>query len=267
MSFKDHFSGHADDYRRFRPIYPDALFEYLAGLAPKRQRAWDCGTGNGQAAAALATYFREVIATDASAEQIARARGPDNVRFRIAPAEASGIPAESVDLITVAQAFHWFDHRRFLGEADRVLRPGGALALWTYGVMHIDPEVDGIVHRYYRETVGPYWPPERAQVDAGYADAALPFEELDTPAFAMTAHWTLDSVLGYLRTWSATQNYIRETGEDPTEALGARLRDVWQDPGSERRVGWPLRMRVVRKPRERGTPSVPRQPGAVPTGR
>lgn len=248
MQFKDHFSGHADDYRRFRPTYPDALFGFLAELAPSTRLAWDCGTGNGQAAIALAGLFDEVVATDASAEQIERARGPDNVRFGVAAAETSGLPSDSVDLITVAQAFHWFDQPRFFDEARRVLRAGGLLAIWTYGVMRVDPAVDRIIARYYREVVGPYWPPERAQVDAGYADAVLPFPESPVPDFEMSAKWSLESLLGYLRTWSATRRYIRDQGVDPTLHLKSALADAWPDASQPRAVTWPLHMRIARKP-------------------
>lgn len=248
MGFKDHFSEHAQAYRRFRPGYPDALFRYLSELSPDLDRAWDCGTGNGQAAVALAAHFREVIATDASAEQLAHAGGPVNVRFDVAGAEASGLAAASVDLITVAQAFHWFDQPRFFAEAERVLRGGGILAIWTYGVMHVDPVVDALIQRFYRDIVGPYWPPERAQVDAGYADARLPFPELEVPYFEMSAQWPLEAVLGYLRTWSATQRYIRERGEDPTEGLRRALTRAWPQTDVPRTVTWPLQVRVARKP-------------------
>lgn len=248
MGFKDHFSGHAQAYRRFRPGYPGELFRYLSELSPGLDRAWDCGTGNGQAAVALAAHFRAVIATDASVEQIAHAGGPVNVRFGVAGAEASGLAPASVDLITAAQAFHWFDQPRFFAEAERVLRGGGILAIWTYGVMHVDPAVDGIIQRFYRDTVGPYWPPERAQVDTGYADARLPFPELEMPRFEMSARWSRETLLGYLRTWSATQRYIRERGEDPTEALRRALSPAWPERDMPRSVTWPLHVRVARKP-------------------
>jgi SAM-dependent methyltransferase len=247
MSFKDHFSGHADAYERFRPVYPEALFDFLARLAPRRELAWDCGTGNGQAARALAGYFVGVIATDASAEQIALAHGPANIRFSVVPAEDSGIAAGSVDLVTVAQAFHWFDQARFFAEVQRVLRPGGIVCLWSYGRMTIAPKVDLVITRFYRETVGPYWPAERAQVEAGYAYARLPFTELPPPAFTMAADWTLDEVLGYLQTWSATQRYIRERGENPLEPLRETLGPAWGESSRRRRVRWPLSLRIGRK--------------------
>lgn len=253
MGFKDHFSGQAAAYRRFRPSYPEALFRHLSDLAPAHDRAWDCGTGNGQAATALAAHFHEVVATDASVEQIERASGPSNVRFRVAAAERSGIAAASVDVITVAQAFHWFDQPRFFDEVRRVLREGGILAIWTYGVMRIDPAVDEVISRFYRDVVGPYWPPERAQVDAGYADAELPFPELPPPRLEMSAAWSLHDVLGYLRTWSATQRYMRARGEDPTRNLKAVLDEIWPDPDRARAVSWPLHVRLARRPADTDT--------------
>ena len=68
--FKDHFSGHATDYARYRPDYPAALYEFLAKTARRHEVAWDCGTGSGQAALGLAPYFDRVIATPATLELI-----------------------------------------------------------------------------------------------------------------------------------------------------------------------------------------------------
>ncbi len=160
-TFADHFSAASADYARYRPDYPDRLFAYLADRAPGRRRAWDCATGNGQAARGLARHFAEVIATDASAQQIASAPPHRRVSYRVAPAEDSGLPDESVELITVAQALHWFDRPRFWPEARRVLVPRGVIAVWCYDLLSIDAEVDAVVGRLYRDVVGPYWPPER----------------------------------------------------------------------------------------------------------
>src|SRR6266566_3978511 len=104
LPFRDHFSGHAAEYREFRPAYPPELFIYLASIAPGRQLAWDCGTGNGQAAVGLASVFDRVIATDASENQIANAEQHVRVEYRFAPAENSGIESETIDTIMVAQA-------------------------------------------------------------------------------------------------------------------------------------------------------------------
>ncbi|HEY6066574.1 MAG TPA: class I SAM-dependent methyltransferase, partial [Thermoanaerobaculia bacterium] len=178
-SFPDHFSGVAGAYAEHRPRYPDRLFEWVAGLAPRRELAWDCATGNGQAALGLADHFERVIATDASPAQIAAAVPHPRVEYRVAPAESSGLAAESADVVTVGQALHWFDRPAFYAEVRRVLRPGGVLAAWTYGHCLLgDPSADAAMRRFYSETVGPCWPPERALVDEGYRSIELPFEEI-----------------------------------------------------------------------------------------
>ena len=128
MTFKDHFSKQAADYAKFRPQYPPELFEYLGGIAPQRKLAWDCATGNGQAAIALASVFERVIATDASEAQIANAEAHAHVEYRVAPAENSGIESDTIDLVMVAQALHWFDLDRFYAEVMRLLKPGGIFA-------------------------------------------------------------------------------------------------------------------------------------------
>src|SRR5216110_2684818 len=127
MKFKDHFSGQAVEYAKFRPHYPGELFEYLTSISPRHELAWDCATGNGQAAVGLARHFDSVIATDASAQQIASAELNDRISYRVAPAEASGIDSASVDLTLAAQALHWFDIDRFFREAKRVSRKNGVL--------------------------------------------------------------------------------------------------------------------------------------------
>ena len=177
MSFKDHFSKQAADYAIFRPGYPQELFTYLGTIAPSRQLAWDCGTGNGQAAVELASGFDRVIATDASEKQIANAEPHEHVEYRVAPAENSGIESETIDLIMVTQALHWFDLDRFYAEARRVLKPDGVLAASAYNLLRIEPAIDEIANRYYYEVVGPFWPPERQLVER-FADLPFPFDEI-----------------------------------------------------------------------------------------
>jgi SAM-dependent methyltransferase len=248
--FSDHFSGVAGAYAEFRPRYPEALFDWLANLAPGRELGWDCATGSGQAALALAERFERVVATDASAEQIAAAPAHPRVEYRVARADASGLAAGSIDLITVAQALHWFDRPSFYAEAERVLRSDGVLAVWTYGHPHLDhPGAESVFQRFYSETVGPYWPPERALVDAGYRTIEFPFEEVDPHAFEMETHWNPASLLGYVATWSATTRFRRSLGFDPVPALGEALASVWGDPSEPRRIRWPLAVRAGRRGR------------------
>jgi len=243
MTFKDHFSKQAAGYAKFRPRYPQKLFDYLRSIAPSRQLAWDCGTGNGQAAVGLASLFDRVIATDASEKQIASAQSHKIVEYRVAPAENSGIESETLDLIMVAQALHWFDLDRFYAEAQRVLKLDGVLAASAYNLLQIEPAIDEIVNRYYYEVVGPFWPPERKLVEQ-FSDVPFPFQEIDPPEFEMTAQWNLDHLLGYLQTWSSTQRFIAANKRDPLEAIADDLRAAWGDPGQMRKVVWPLILRV-----------------------
>jgi SAM-dependent methyltransferase len=246
VSFKDHFSTVSAAYAAFRPRYPAALFAYLAREAPARDTAWDAGTGSGQAAVSLAEHFGQVIATDASAEQIAHAASHPTVTYRVAAAEASGLPDSSVDLVTAAQAVHWFDRPRFWAEARRVLRPNGLIAVWTYVLVQIAPEIDAELNRFYDETVGPFWPPERRLTEQRYRTIDFPFTELRTPDFVIEQKISLDDLAGYVRTWSATRGFVKAHGHDPVDQLVAALVPLWGDPRTERRACWPIAMRAGR---------------------
>ena len=219
------------------------MFEYLGSVAPDRQLAWDCGTGNGQAAVGLASVFDRVIATDASEKQIANAESHQMVKYRVAPAENSGIGSKTIDLIMVAQALHWFDLDRFYAETRRVLKPDGVLAVSAYNLLHIEPAIDVVVNRYYDEVVGPFWPPERRLIEQ-FVDLHFPFQEIDTPKFEMIASWALDHLVGYLRTWSSTQRFIAAKGEDPVKEISDELGSAWGIPEQTRNVSWPLTLRV-----------------------
>jgi len=247
MIFKDHFSKQAADYAKFRPRYPSKLFEYLGSVAPSRTVAWDCATGNGQAAVKLAEVFDGVIATDASEKQIAKAQPYANVEYRVAPAENSGLQSGTVDLIMVAQALHWFDLDRFYREARRLLKPNGIFAASAYNLLHIESAIDEIVNRYYFEVVGPFWPAERALVEK-FEELPFPFPEIKAPLFAMIARWNLEHLVGYLRSWSATQRFIAATQRDPLKEIVDELRAVWGGSNQWRRVVWPLTVRVGIKP-------------------
>ncbi len=243
-SFPDHFSAASDRYAACRPTYPDLLYEWLGQHAPASARAWDCGTGNGQAAVALRAHFREVIATDPSESQIRHAPPVPAVLYVVATAEASGLAAGSIGLVTVAQALHWFDLPRFYEEVRRVVVPGGVVAAWSYGLLTIDPEIDAIIGRFNKDQVGQYWPPERALVDAGYSGIEFPFTEVCAPLIAMSARWTLSQLGGYLETWSAVTRYRTAVGRNPVPALMRSLRPAWGDPHASRALRWPLAFRV-----------------------
>jgi SAM-dependent methyltransferase len=248
MEFKDHFSSRAEGYSRYRPDYPAALIEYVAGLPAHRRVVWDCGTGGGQAAAALAAHFDRVIATDASAAQLAHARAHERVEYRVALAEESGLADESVDLVTVAQALHWFDRSRFFAEAHRVMAEDGAIAVWMYGNPAIDDrELDAVLLHFIDVTVDAYWPPERRLLLEGYSGIVFPFQELTPPRFVLEREWTLAEFCGYLRSWSAVSRYVAARGADPVDSLEAELSADWGDREIRRRISWPVVMRAGRK--------------------
>ena len=245
MPISDHFGSVASIYANCRPTYPAALFDYLATLTERHDLAWDVGAGNGQASVPLAARFGRVLATDRSAEQLAHAPRRPNLEYRAAPAEQSGLEATSVDLITVAQAAHWFDLPAFYAEVRRVLAPGGALALWTYGTPHLEePEADRAFQRWSAEVVGPWWPPERQWVDEGYRTIPFPFAERAPPPLELTVDWTLPALIGYITTWSAVGRYRETRGVDPVPPLHRELLALWPEAAVARRIRWPLSMRV-----------------------
>jgi SAM-dependent methyltransferase len=246
-SFEDHFSGQAADYARYRPDYPAALFEFLAGLAPDRRRAWDCATGNGQAALGLASHFETVVATDASVRQIREAARRGGVHYAVAFAEESPLEDESVGLITVAQALHWFDRARFWEEARRVLVRGGAIVVWSYHGFHVTPEVEAVIHRYYKSIVGPYWPVGRGIVEQGYGALEFPFAEETPPPLLLEKRWDFAALTGYLQTWSASRRYQEAKGSDPLLLVREDLAEAWGPPERIRPFQWDLDLRVGRK--------------------
>jgi SAM-dependent methyltransferase len=245
--FKDHFSSHAAGYAAHRPTYPSALVDYLAGIAPGCHLALDCGCGTGQLSVPLARRFDRVVATDASASQIANAEPHERVEYRVAKAEDSGLPDAAADLITVAQAAHWLDLDRFYTEARRVARHDGVLALVTYGVLHVEgDEVEAVVQRFYYDVIGQYWPPERQHVDAGYRTLSFPLGEMTAPPLAIEVAWRLPDLTGYVDTWSAAREAEKKVGRAPLDDFGRDLLAVWGDPEVRRTVRWPISMRVGR---------------------
>jgi len=244
VGFRDHFSARSGSYAQYRPTYPHELFQFLASVVDSHSVAWDCATGSGQAAIALADYFKEVIASDASQSQVAAAISHPQVDYCVACAERSGLADNCVDLLTVGQAFHWFDEAAFFSEAQRVLTPSGVLAIWCYELCHVATECDAIVDTLYREIVGEYWPPERSAIEQGYSRAILPGETVAVPTFEMSLDWRASDMLGYLRTWSACKHFESEKGSDPVALIEADLAAAWGD--GMRRVTWPLQIKVSR---------------------
>jgi SAM-dependent methyltransferase len=248
VTFKDHFSGRAALYAAYRPSYPPALFHFLAGVTEQHRLAVDIGTGSGQAAAGLANHFERVIGIDPSAEQLHYAARHPNVEYRIARAESTGLAAGCADLVAVAQALHWLDTDSFFREAKRVLVPDGVVAVWGYGDPVLDSgPLDRNLHEFNRVLLEPYWFAERRLLLTGYRTITFPFDELPVPHFELQAQWTLAELLGYLRTWSATANYIEARGSDPVIDLEKLLARDWGKPEGRRVVRWPLHLRAGRK--------------------
>ena len=246
MSNAELFSTVAREYANFRPGYPPELFAWLARVAPRHDAVWDCGCGSGQASIALAGHFSVVHATDVAPEQIAAAKPHPGVRYSVAPAEHCGLPDASVDLVTVAQALHWFDVPAFYAEARRVARRGAVLAVWNYPrPRFVDAGLDRLFLEFYGGVVGPYWPPERRHIEANYTTLPFPFEELAHPDFALTLRWNLEQVLGYVSSWSATARDRTARGDDPVPQLRASLAPAWPSAGSAM-IRMPIGLRAAR---------------------
>ena len=245
MKFKDHFSERAALYAICRPLYPDSLFAQVAGLTREHRAAVDCGTGNGQAAIGLIKHFQRVVATDPSEAQIARALPHERIEYSVARAESIPLPDASVNLVTAAQALHWFDAPAFFSEARRLLASGGAIAVWGYGDPIMDtPALHETLHAFNRGTLEKYWFAERQLLLDGYRTIPFPFEEVVLPAQQLEVRWTLPELAGYLRTWSSTARYAAERGFDPVPEVEKALSTDWGDPAKQRLIRWPLHLRA-----------------------
>lgn len=246
--FKDHFSSRAADYAAYRPSYPPELAAWLASIAPATDCALDVGCGSGQLALLLADHFPRVIATDPSAQQIASATPHPHIDYRVAPAEASGLPDASVDLLTAAQAAHWFDLPAFFAEARRLLKPGGAVVLVSYaGMEHRGGPIEPIVERFRLEVLKDYWPPERTIVEDRYRDITMPFPPITTPDLAIELSWPLAALIGYLDTWSAVRAMEKRVGRRPFDKIVTELATAWGDPAMHRTIRWPLTILAGRR--------------------
>ena len=245
MEFKDHFTKQAESYAKFRPDYPEELFKYLSEISPSNELAWDCATGNGQAANGLAKYFNKVIASDASEKQIMNAIKNEKVVYKVFPAEKTEIDSSTVDLITVAQALHWFNFEKFYREAKRVLRKNGIITAWMYNLVEVSSEVDFIIKKFDGEILKNYWPPERQLFYEEYKTIPFPFERIEAPEFKMSAYWSLGHLFGFLSTWSAVQKFKDEEGSDPLNFIEKDLKKAW---GNEkfRNVFWTLIIKIGR---------------------
>src|SRR4051812_2930445 len=240
-----HFKTQAKLYAEYRPDYPPALFEFIARTVPEHKLAWDCATGNGQAATGLAQHFDHVFATDISAEQIGQAKPHPRIEYHVAPAERSGLGDNFMDAVTVTQALHWLDIPRFYEEVRRVTKPGGVFVATVYSDPVLeDPDADRILQDYNKVVVGPYWPPERRLVDEAYANIPFPFPEIEAPRLKMERSWSLLELAGYLRSWSATVRFTKQNGSDPVLDFETRMKSAWRDPSEPRKLHWPFTIRA-----------------------
>lgn len=245
MNFKDYFSTQSVDYKKFRPEYPVEMIDYIVSRCASKNTAWDCATGTGQVATMLAPHFKKVIATDASEKQISAAAQHPDIDYRVCTAEHSGLPDDYFDLITVAQAAHWFNLSSFYEEVKRVARKNAVLAVWGYANHSINDEVDTVVLKLYRDLLHDYWPPERFIVEQGYKDIVLPFEHIEAPPFSIIKKINLQELLGYLFTWSATQQYIQKNSSNPIELIYDELHQTWGNANTERNIVWPVFLKMA----------------------
>ncbi|WP_046246213.1 class I SAM-dependent methyltransferase [Hymenobacter terrenus] len=244
MSALDRFSAQAAEYARYRIDYPAALYEWLLPQVACRERAWDCATGNGQVAVVLADHFVRVNATDLSETQLAQATPRSNIHYQHARAEQTPFPSQRFDLITVAQAAHWFEPKAYHQEVRRVARPGAVLAEWGYGLVQVSPEIDPLIQHFYRETIGPYWDVNRWHIDDEYARIPFPFADVQRAHFAVRRQWSAERFFQYLCTWSSVVRYQKERGEDPVQLIAAEITQWWRE--GEQEVSFPVFARVGR---------------------
>ncbi|MFY0654807.1 MAG: class I SAM-dependent methyltransferase [Cyclobacteriaceae bacterium] len=245
-TFKDHFSGHSTNYQKFRPDYPIELFEFLSSQCEEHKYAWDAGTGNGQCAVHLADFFEKILATDPSANQIAEAIQNENIAYDVSKAEDCPGGDDLFDLITVAQAFHWFDFQAFFAELERVIKPNGIFAVWTYTHAKVTTDIDEVYLKFYNDVVGMYWPPERRFVEEKYESIKFPMTEIEAPEFEIELEYSMTDYMSYLGTWSAVKNFKKEQGTNPLNVIEKELTTAWGNPDLVRKVVWPLHLRLFR---------------------
>jgi SAM-dependent methyltransferase len=240
------FATEAAQYAHLCPTYPESLFAFLSKTVASRDVAWDCATGNGQAATHLARYFGRVVATDESAEMIGQAPRHPRIEYLVSEAEDSDIDADSVDLVTVASAIHWFDLGRFYAGVRRVVRSGGVIAVWTYYTPVFGNNVDAIIKRLAHDILADYWDQRVHYVVDEFKDLPFPFQPIDSPPFRTDMRWNMEDLLGYFETWSSSVKYRQDKGTHPTDLIRDDLVQVWEDPAQKQDLHFPLYMRLGR---------------------
>lgn len=221
MTLANTFAHGSDAYAAARPFYPQALFDWIAATCRHHEAAWDCATGNGQAAVSLAHIFRHVEATDVSEAQVAEAFAAPTIRYSAQPAERTAFPDDSFDLIAVAQALHWFDFDRFWPEVLRVARPGALFCAWGYAWFRGAPPVEEALFGPIARLVEAHWAPQNRILWDGYADTDIrcPFEQLPVPELRIELDWPVDRIIAYVRTWSAFKRAAADGREAELETI------------------------------------------------
>jgi SAM-dependent methyltransferase len=240
---KDNFSQQSDRYAKFRPRYPELLYDYLNSLVPRKENAWDCGSGNGQVAICLAKTFTQVFATDISQAQIDNALQAENIHYSVQPAEKTSFENNIFDLIVAAQAVHWFDFEKFYAEVKRTARKNALIVLLGYGRLQTSTEIDTLLDDFYFNQIGKYWDSERRYIDENYQTIPFPFEEIQAPKFTNTLQWDLEHLLGYLNTWSAVKHFTKHHNYNPVELLRKPLEQFWTQK-QILEVSFPLLLRI-----------------------
>jgi len=240
---KDNFSTQSGLYKKFRPVYPQVLYDYVLSFVKNKNTAWDCATGNGQVAGVLAEHFDKVYATDISRNQLNNAVQKENIEYKRCPAEDTPFPSHTFDLITVGQALHWFDFEQFFEEVKRVAKPGATMAAWGYALMNINAEVDALVYKLYEDIVGTYWDFERKYVEDHYANIPFPLDNVQQKDFTIAVQWNLSHLIGYLNSWSSVQHYIRQHNENPVDQIVDKLRACWPEEGVKK-VSFPVFLKL-----------------------
>jgi len=241
---KDNFSKQSGIYAKYRPGYPPALYDRILKQLDYKEAAWDCGTGNGQAAKELSYAFTKVFATDISQKQIDHAFQKENIIYSVQPAEQTNFPAKSFDLVTVAQALHWFRFDEFYAEVKRVSKQGGIFAGWTYSLLRISDTINKLIEDHHYKTLGGYWDDERKYVDEEYRNIPFPFSKINTPVFTMDYNWAIEELEGYLNTWSALQKFTRKNNYNPVDELIKRIKPFWNQ--QKMRVSFPVHLLMGR---------------------
>ena len=243
---KDLFSRQSALYARYRPTYPQQLYDHILSFVKEKNTAWDCATGNGQAAVVLADHFKRVFATDLSAAQIEKAIKKDNIEYSVCAAESTPFNENTFDLVTVAQAYHWIKWDKFREEVLRVCIPGAVLAIWMY-CEHTtgDKRVDDAVHNFYENITRPYWDDQRRYIEDKYSSVEFDYELLPVKNFETILNWQREDLLGYVSSWSAIQKFINLNGYSPVSILEEEIKKFWPE-GETKQVIFPIYLKSGR---------------------